>query len=633
MLTTVVNLLALAVSLWLGFYILTRSPRSSSSWLAALMLWSLDTYLLSNVILNNLPSNIWVAWLQQGAILVLPLLLHLTVLLLPEPLRARRQMPLIRLDRWAVPLAYVIAAVLIAFGVLPSDPPVGLVHLPEFESPATVPLRFLSGAAGPLYPCFLGFLILTGALALVNLWQARELTRHRTLSQPFTIFFIAAALATIGALYSVIGTWLNLHPPSFPADILYGVGIGLVGYAVARYAALIEGRPIERDFIYTILAVGSLTGFYVLVACILYLGGQVTFLALVLTIVGTIVANSLFDGVRIALDRIFYQTQFQTLRGNLRALAREAGTGATLNERLQAILDALCRALRVQKGFIARRREEQWMVEATHEANPVGQTFGASTLAGNESVGLLHVAKKGLPGMTLLIPLFAGGRQIGALVLGPKETKQPYADADLDLLEDLGDQIASVIHRAGLQEENAQTLNALVQDFREKERALQLQMQELLAAQEMEPPRAPEAVSEETLLPQVEDALRRLHDFSYLGELPLAKLRVVERCLRTRGEATATFIERGKALSEVLTRTLDELRPDAAEPGKNEIPPREWHPFIILHDSYVLDEPNRNIMSRLYISEGTFNRTRRRALKSVAKSLAEMEQQAANIFS
>jgi hypothetical protein len=31
-------------------------------------------------------------------------------------------------------------------------------------------------------------------------------------------------------------------------------------------------------------------------------------------------------------------------------------------------------------------------------------------------------------------------------------------------------------------------------------------------------------------------------------------------------------------------------------------------------------------MSRLYIGEGTFNRARRRALHSLAKSLAEMEQ-------
>jgi hypothetical protein len=42
----------------------------------------------------------------------------------------------------------------------------------------------------------------------------------------------------------------------------------------------------------------------------------------------------------------------------------------------------------------------------------------------------------------------------------------------------------------------------------------------------------------------------------------------------------------------------------------------------------VLGELNRDIMSKLYISEGTFSRTRRRAIRGVAKALQEMEQEA-----
>jgi hypothetical protein len=42
----------------------------------------------------------------------------------------------------------------------------------------------------------------------------------------------------------------------------------------------------------------------------------------------------------------------------------------------------------------------------------------------------------------------------------------------------------------------------------------------------------------------------------------------------------------------------------------------------------VVDELNRDIMSRLYISEGTFNRTRRRAVRGVARALQEVEREA-----
>jgi GAF domain len=430
----------------------------------------------------------------------------------------------------------------------------------------------------------------------------------------------------MGGAYAGVGTWLRLPVPTSPVDVFFGAAIFLLGYAVARHAALLEGRPMDRDFLYALLVAGSLTVFYVLVVSLLYATGHVSFLTVVLTIIGTIAANSLFDAVRTALDRVFYQSQFQRLRSNLRILAREAGTGGALLERLQAILTSLCRMFCIKRGFIALSEDDQWIVRATSEANPIGQAFALPLLAATETIGLLHTRRKGLPGMVLLVPLSAGDRQIGALVLGAKESRQPYSEADLELLEDVGDQMAALIHAIRLQEENAQTINAMVQDFREKERTLQLHTQALVAHQGAEVTQRVAQGAEDALLPQVEDALRHLHDFAYLGEQQLAKLHVVEQCWTARPQPVVTSVERGKALNAVLIRALGQLQPNGPLPGRDNTPPREWHQFIILNDSYVLNEPNRNIMSRLYIGEGTFNRTRRRALRNLAKSLAEMEQ-------
>ena len=402
----------------------------------------------------------------------------------------------------------------------------------------------------------------------------------------------------------------------------------LLGYAVARHAALLEGRPMDRDFLYALGVVSTLTACYVFIAWLFYMAGQVSILTLVLTIAGTIAGISLFDAARLAADRVFYQSQFLRLRANLRILAREAGTGGALPERLQAILTSLCRMFRIKRGFIALGEDEQWIVRATSDANPLDQAFALPALTAHETIGLLHPRAKGLTGMVLLVPLFAGDRQIGALVLGEKESREPYSEADLELLEDVGDQMAALIHTVRLQEESAQAIDAMVQDFREKERTLQWQTQQILAAKHGVDATQPVAgaISEETLLLEVEDALRHLHDFAHLGEQPLAKLQVIEQCCAERTHEVVTSIERGKVLSEVLMRALDQLRPDEPAPGRGAIPSRTWHQFIILHDSYVLDEPTRNIMSRLYIGEGTFNRTRRRAISNLAKSLAEMEQ-------
>lgn len=52
--TFLVNFLALATGLWLGLYIVTRSPRRWVSWLASLTIWCLSGHFL-NVLLALAP--------------------------------------------------------------------------------------------------------------------------------------------------------------------------------------------------------------------------------------------------------------------------------------------------------------------------------------------------------------------------------------------------------------------------------------------------------------------------------------------------------------------------------------------------------------------------------------------------
>ena len=56
--TSVVNFVALAATLWLGWYIVTRSPRRLISWLTSLALWSLMGPFLNILLaLTPLPSR------------------------------------------------------------------------------------------------------------------------------------------------------------------------------------------------------------------------------------------------------------------------------------------------------------------------------------------------------------------------------------------------------------------------------------------------------------------------------------------------------------------------------------------------------------------------------------------------
>jgi hypothetical protein len=110
----------------------------------------------------------------------------------------------------------------------------------------------------------------------------------------------------------------------------------------------------------------------------------------------------------------------------------------------------------------------------------------------------------------------------------------------------------------------------------------------------------------------VEEALRHLPDTITLGQSLLAD---------KMGLNAGTHVERGRQLQQLLMDSIELLRPDEKRPP--EPMPRVWYNYVVLHDAYVEGVQNREIMARLYISEGTFNRTRRNAIRGLARLLIE----------
>ncbi len=651
-LTTVVNLIGLAITLCLGLYIVTRTPGSRLSWLAAFVLWACSCFYLHNTMALHVPGSGVLPWLRPIVMLALPLGFHLVLLLPPgkEPGRLDFFLPPLqipetvrrglgsvypKLSRSVVPLAYGLALALTLGGAFPFP-------LAVPAQGASSPVVFLSDqSGGPLHPLSIGYLFLFGALALLHLWQGRkQATASLRYRRRYTPLFVAVLLTCLGGTYLALGIWFGLHIPSIPGDLAVGIAAVTVGYIVARHNARLEGVPLHRDLLYISLVVGSFTIFYIVIAEILYLGGHIfSPLTLILIILVAISSLMLYDGLRTTVDRLLYREQFQQLRSNLRALAREAGLGQSLPDRLHAILNALCRTLYLRGGFIALRQGSGFVCEAATAAPPsaggavaqaavVGQVFAEEVLSTTEIADLPRPGVAEPEGMALLVPLYDGDDQIGALVLGPKESARPYGEGQRILLEDLADQLVTVIQATRLQEENARVISEMVANFREQEHLLQRQMQQMLAEREEEARPVLDGVDENELVSLVEDALRQLYDYPYLGEHSLAKLGVVDWWLQRQDEEFVTHIDRGKALSEALVQAVNKLRPDGAEPGPHAIPPREWYQYVILHDAYLLGELNRDIMSKLYISEGTFNRTRRRAVRGVARALQDMEREA-----
>jgi hypothetical protein len=407
-LTLLVNVGALAISLCLGLYLVTRSPRSRPAWLAALTLWSLVMLFFNNALSINLPRSTLLPWLRRITLFGVPFWAHAAVTLRSGAKSIGSRSWLDRVNQVAVPLAYLGA--------------VGMVAA-ELFSPGrsfiftTQTLILSDWTAGYLSPVAAAFLLLLGLLAMVNLTHGRQATISPQIKGQFTILLVASVLTALGALYIVIGVWLKLPAPAVPGDLLIGISVTLLGYAVARYNALLECRVIKRDLLYVVVAIGSLTLLVVTIAELLHrLNHQFSPLTLMLIVMVAISTLMLYDGIRSTVDRLFFRRQYRQLRANLRLLARDAGSGLSLDEQLEAVLNTLCRELGIRSGLIVVCQEAHYLVRASRRSVAPGTELSSDRLAGIDTAELDPTVSP-LAAPALLVPFGDGREQFGALVL------------------------------------------------------------------------------------------------------------------------------------------------------------------------------------------------------------------------
>ena len=127
----------------------------------------------------------------------------------------------------------------------------------------------------------------------------------------------------------------------------------------------------------------------------------------------------------------------------------------------------------------------------------------------------------------------------------------------------------------------------------------------------------PEATAQASLRVLVEGALRRLNDLPALSENPLLD--------RLPALATpAPPLERATRLRQFLTEAIARLRPAGPRPNPGAQGAQGgWLHYLVLQEAYVEGRPNKQVMQRYHLSEGTFHRARRRAIDALAADTAE----------
>ncbi len=576
--TSLADFLGMTVSLWLAAYLLARGFPGRITFRAAVVMAMLAAFFL-NAYLNlyhpTSGSGVWRAgFLTVGFLAWYDLIYHL----LPDPVQRK-----LRWAAWGIYALTVVGIVLLsALTDILVDPPnpvfVTRVHL----------------GAG-----YVAYGVCVGALMLATLYNLRLIARMG--AGPHYRHFLAATLLAAGVTFAGYAvTALPMMPPvpRLLQDSLYLATVSLLGYAVARHQAFVERRTTLQDLPISGLAILGLSGLYALVAWQRGFAPEaVAFIALL-----AVVTHSTYDLAREFLDRLLHRRE-SALRRQLRRLARDVGGDSTLQSSLDEGLTSLCLTLTASSGFIALRQGEQFTVAASFFSMPVGSVLEKDQVRGDD----LRQPDAALKDRAAwLAPAFAGGEQVGVIGIRPRTMGAHYTEADLDLLADMADWLGRMTATYAQQQEKRERLLKLATEVEMRELDLQAEAEGLLAAREGQPDRE--------FVRLVEEGLRHLSDYTALGQSPLAEQ------LEIQG---ATHIERGKAVREQIAQAIEALRPAAQRPSG--VLPREWQSYAVLYDAYVEDAPNREIMARLYISEGTFNRVRRKALRAVARSLLERQ--------
>lgn len=133
------------------------------------------------------------------------------------------------------------------------------------------------------------------------------------------------------------------------------------------------------------------------------------------------------------------------------------------------------------------------------------------------------------------------------------------------------------------------------------------------------------AASRDNIVALTQEALRRLNNPAALGACALGPRipRLLSSFSGQQGSPSEiTPLQRARVLREVLMACIERLK-DAGGTGPTEAAGVR---YLILHDEYVVGRPNHQIMTRHSISESTFHRYRREAIRAVASELARQEE-------
>jgi hypothetical protein len=415
-------------------------------------------------------------------------------------------------------------------------------------------------------------------------------------------YLAASVFPVVSVIYGVLSLTGETLAPRIIQDTLAFMGVIILNMAVARHQIWTERRATVQDFPLTTLAVLGLSALYGYVAWIRGIPAQ-----LIAGVVGlTIITLGFYDLTREFLERLRMRNE-SLFRKQLHQLESKSATEDALKIQLQNGVDLLCQTLQAPGGFVAVRRGDNFTVMASRFSVPIGSEMFSSMVACED---VSHPKADQLSSLAWIAPSFEGQTQVAVVGIEKSASRIEYSTGNLDLLAEVADQVGTIVSMSNVRPRQSKLIRDLVAESQASATELNFVADNMLDSISIHP--------DADFIKMVEDALRHLPDMITLGQSALAEKLVLQ------GDS---HIDRGKHLQRLLTNSIELLKPSEIRPS--EPLPRAWYNYVVLYDAYVEGVQNREIMARLYISEGTFNRTRRNAIRGLARLLVEKTQYAA----
>jgi hypothetical protein len=491
---------------------------------------------------------------------------------------------------------------------------------------------------GPLLPFFVLYFFAAVGWGAVNVLWARRRCLTSTSKRRMAYLMATFAAPAAGVFPYLLLTGWPAYAPSlvlWSLLVLGNVAVGLMqmilAYSVTFFGALMPDRVVKRRLARFLLR-GPFLAMLLVVAIVGtsqaggWLGLPANRLMLFAVVGLVLVMQVAIELTKPLLDRVLYREDHAEVEW-LQQLSSRLLTTTDLHQFLENVLTALCDLLRVEVAFVAAIDGGKPQLEVVCGELEAGtaddllpDAWCSAAASAGDAVGGRNLERHGdlfVWDGFWLAPLYTAGNDSVIGVVGvAARAGEPNLSAEEQVgMETLLAQAAAALEDRQLQQGifgAFQQIIPEIEDIQRRRGVVHYVGEEALAGFSVV--EAPE------FRQWVRDALSHYWGGPKLTTSPLLSLQVVARAV---GEHDGSVV---KGLRSVLEQAIERQRPE----GEREMTTPEWILYNILDLKFLQGRRVREIARRLAMSESDLYRKQRVAIEAVARTLAEMEWEAAN---